>query len=205
MVTQRRTVIHRSPWSHKGKQSYTARHGHTKADSQSDTAHHGHTKAYSQSYTARHGHTKANSHAPLTMVTQRRTVSQTPLTMVTQRRTVIHRSPWSHKGGQSDSQGRRETTTSAGTQRETGTPGGTRNRQLVQHVFSGQGRTPARATRVSADKEGHRLVTPVNRGELSGQNCSNPSNAQTGQTRDTTLQYSTLRYTTLHYITLHLL
>ena len=62
--------IHRSPWSHKGGQSYTAHHGHTKAD----------------------------SHTPLTMVTQRRTVihrspwshkgGQTLLSMVTQRRTV---------------------------------------------------------------------------------------------------------------------
>ena len=94
--------IHRSPWSHKGGQSYTAHHGHTKAD-----------KRYS---------------------------------------------PWSHKGGQSDSQGRHETTTSEGTERETGTPAGTRDRRLVQHVFqrtrkdtgscntclSGQGRTSAR-------------------------------------------------------------
>ena len=116
--------IHRSPWSHKGKQSYTARHGHTKADSQ----------------------------------------------------TVRDDARQRRRQGRNVRQGRQE-----------------------GHAIGSSCNT------CSADKEGHRLVTPVNRGELSGQNCSNPSNAQTGQTRDTTLQYSTLRYTTLHYITLHLL
>ena len=155
MVTQRRTVIHRSPWSHKGGQSYTAHHGHTKADShtpltmvtQRRTVIHRSPWSHKggQSYTAHRGHTKADSHTPLTMVTQRRTViHRSPWSHKGGQSYTAHHghtkaekrySPWSHKGGQSDSQGRRETTTSEGTEREAGTPAGTRDRRLVQHVF----------------------------------------------------------------------
>ena len=97
--------IHRSPWSHKGGQSYTAHHGHTRAD----------------------------SHTPLTMVTQRRTNVTLHGHTKADSQTVRDDTRQRRQKGRNVRQGRQQGHATGGS---------------CNTCFSGQGRTPARVTRV---------------------------------------------------------